>query len=82
MRRALAAAWEAIDAALLWLAFDPAGRWVSWRERRGHRGFQVTDEHIMRLKKIFGTAGLVLGGAAIALFILIMVLAVAFVFNR
>lgn len=34
VRRALSRAWEAVDAVLLWLAFEPAGRWVGWREGR------------------------------------------------
>lgn len=33
MRKWLRAAGENIDAALLWLAFEPAGRYLNWRNR-------------------------------------------------
>jgi hypothetical protein len=57
-----------VDAALLWLAFEPAGRWARWRERRELR------------HDITSTAALVL--AVAAFFVLIAAVCVAvFLFN-
>jgi len=72
VRGRLAAAWEAVDAALLWLAFEPAGRWLRWRERR-----RKTRE--LR-RDVAGTASLALAAAAFLVLIAAVCVAV-FVFH-